>query len=120
MSAGDPGYYRGSTLPPTNPADEEVGPLPSAVVPPPPPLRRRRIEGSLVFQSAGREIVRSLLALAALALVFLTVYLAYAATQGSHWTSAKEWLQAVLPAETAILGSALGFYFGSRQSGRSD
>jgi len=30
------------------------------------------------------------------------------------WTEAKEWLQIVLPATTALLGAAIGFYFGTR------
>jgi hypothetical protein len=31
-----------------------------------------------------------------------------------HWGSVKDWLQVVLPAETGLFGTALGFYFGSR------
>jgi hypothetical protein len=62
--------------------------------------------------------VRSLLALAALALVFTTVIMGYQGTAGKRWTAAKDWLVTVLPAETAILGSALGFYFGSRERER--
>lgn len=64
--------------------------------------------------------MRTVLALAAFVLLALTVWWAYEASQGSHWASAKEWLQVVLPAETGILGSALGFYFGSRHGRRDD
>jgi hypothetical protein len=35
---------------------------------------------------------------------------------GANWVSAKELIQLLLPAETALLGSALGFYFGSRST----
>lgn len=91
-------------------------------VPEPGPISRQRVQRKLTFQVTGdrlgREIVRALLALAALGLVFTTVILAYDATQGHSWSSAKEWLQVVLPAETGILGSVLGFYFGSHQAER--
>lgn len=33
-----------------------------------------------------------------------------------NWTDSKEWLQSALPAVTALLGSALGFYFGQRNN----
>jgi hypothetical protein len=96
--------------------------LPGFRVPDPVPPTRQPIQGKLTFQifgdRLGREIVRALLALAALALVFMTVVLAFNATQGHAWASAKDWLQVVLPAETGILGSVLGFYFGSHQSER--
>jgi len=61
-----------------------------------------------------------MLALLALALIILTVWLGYNASQGSHWDAGKDWLSAVLPAETAILGSALGFYFGSNKNNKND
>ncbi len=77
------------------------------------------VEKTLVFQESGRklaiETVRALIALLALGLVIWTVYLGYSASQGAHWDAAKDWLSAVLPAETGILGSALGFYFGSNR-----
>jgi len=76
----------------------------------------RQSERRLTFEMAGRELVRTVLALAAFVLVALTVWWAYAASQDGQWGAAKEWLQVVLPAETGILGSALGFYFGSRHS----
>lgn len=34
--------------------------------------------------------------------------------RGSDWTNEKDLLQLLLPAETALLGSAVGFYFGSQ------
>jgi hypothetical protein len=95
---------------------------PALRVPAPVPVARHSIQRTLTFQVTGdrlgREIVRALLALFALGLVVTTVVLAYEATQGGHWSNAKDWLQAVLPAETGILGSVLGFYFGSHQSER--
>jgi hypothetical protein len=91
-------------------------------VPEPPQVARQPVQRRLTFrvtgETLGREIVRALLALAALALVFWTVLDAYAATQGHAWAAAKEWLQVVLPAETGILGSVLGFYFGTHAGER--
>ncbi len=36
---------------------------------------------------------------------------------GYGWANTRELLQLLLPAETALLGSAVGFYFGTRKSG---
>jgi membrane protein YqaA with SNARE-associated domain len=33
------------------------------------------------------------------------------------WAQEKELLQLLLPAETALLGSAVGFYFGAKDKG---
>jgi hypothetical protein len=69
-----------------------------------------------------RERVRYVLA-SILALTFLfTVAAAYAGAWDSKWANVGQWLQAVLPAETAILGSAIGFYFGTQQivNGKAD
>ena len=89
-------------------------PLPPVRVPPPQAPATSAVQGRLAFQETSREIVRAMLALAALALVFTTVIMAFLATAGTvRWTAAKEWLQVVLPAETGILGSVLGFYFGA-------
>jgi hypothetical protein len=61
----------------------------------------------------GREFSRIFLSGGAMVLLGLTVYLAFSATKNtSQWDNAKEWLETVLPAETAVLGSAIGFYFG--------
>jgi hypothetical protein len=90
--------------------------LSDVVVGPPQDFARPPVR-SLGPESAGRELVRALIAIVALALVFLTVYLAYHASQHGRWGAAKQWLQVVLPAETGTLGSALGFYFGSSRGG---
>jgi hypothetical protein len=83
-------------------------------------VTEKPVERRLRYETAGRELVRTVLALAAFVLVALTVWWAFRASQGDRWESAKEWLQVVLPAETGILGSALGFYFGSRQGAREE
>jgi len=37
-----------------------------------------------------------------------------AASWPSHWAQTKEMLQTILPALTGLIGSVIGFYFGSR------
>jgi hypothetical protein len=37
-----------------------------------------------------------------------------------HWDATKEWLQAILPALTGLLGSAMGFYFGTRSENNNN
>lgn len=63
------------------------------------------------------ELVRSGLAWA-FAVIFAgttaaATYLIFAFPQ--QWSTMKELLQIVLPAETGVLGSAVGFYFGSKK-----
>jgi hypothetical protein len=65
-----------------------------------------------------RERVRWVLASILAGTFLLTVAAAFAGAQWGHqWANVREWLQAVLPAETAILGSAIGFYFGTQRAG---
>lgn len=61
------------------------------------------------------ELVRSALALLFAAIFLLTIVLSYLHLKGATWTHAKDWLQLLLPAETALIGSATGFYFGQRR-----
>ncbi len=40
----------------------------------------------------------------------------WGATRGTTtWNNVKEWLQVVLPAVTAVVSTAVGFYFGTQQ-----
>jgi len=36
--------------------------------------------------------------------------------RGSEWQNTKDLIQVLLPAETALMGSAVGFYFGSQKT----
>jgi hypothetical protein len=49
-------------------------------------------------------------------LLALTIVLAYGSPLfGQDWAQIMEWLQVILPVETVLLGSAVGFYFGNRR-----
>lgn len=60
--------------------------------------------------------MRGYLAIAVLAIFAITILLSfYALLKGpGQWANAKQLLEVVLPIETGILGTALGYYFGSR------
>ena len=49
-------------------------------------------------------------------LLALTIVLAYGSPLfGQDWAQVMQWLQVILPVETVLLGSAVGFYFGQRR-----
>jgi hypothetical protein len=49
-------------------------------------------------------------------LLALTIVLAYGSPLfGQNWAQVMQWLQVILPVETVLLGSAVGFYFGNRR-----
>jgi hypothetical protein len=54
-----------------------------------------------------------LLAVAFLATIGFSFWGAMRGT--TTWDNVKEWLQAVLPAVTAVVSTAVGFYFGTQQ-----
>ena len=64
--------------------------------------------------------MRELLAGAFFVLFLLTVVLSFFHLSTSDWPQTKDWLQLLLPAETALLGSATGFYFGTRKAEGTD
>ncbi len=67
----------------------------------------------------AREVIRGAVAIIAIA-VFLTVILFYLSSAlrsaDPSWSHVKEAMQAILPAVTSVLGTVLGFYFGSQKS----
>ncbi len=71
------------------------------------PLQLRPLNVRLV-----KERARTLLA-STFALAFLFTLGASFAGSLTAWSSVKDWLQVVLPAETGLFGSAMGFYFGN-------
>jgi len=60
--------------------------------------------------------VRSITNFSFLGIFAVTIILSFCAAiwRGSDWPNVKDLLQLLLPAETALLGSAVGFYFGSQ------
>ena len=49
-------------------------------------------------------------------LLSLTIVLVYLAPlSGQPWAQTMQWLQVILPVETVLLGSTVGFYFGHRR-----
>ena len=49
-------------------------------------------------------------------LLALTIVLTFAGPLfGQPWAQTMQWLQVILPVETVLLGSAVGFYFGNRR-----
>ncbi|UCC87720.1 MAG: hypothetical protein JSV81_00015 [Anaerolineales bacterium] len=62
--------------------------------------------------------IRAYLAIGFGAILLLTVLFAFISVWvGVDWEQLKGLLDVLLPAETALLGSAVGFYFGSRKAG---
>jgi len=83
--------------------------------PPPIEIHLETIEkASITPIELGQEWIRGFLAIA-FAIVFTAVVL-LPLTFIDTWPEAREWLQAALPAVTALLGSAMGFYFGQRNT----
>lgn len=63
------------------------------------------------------DMIRGGLAWAFVVIFSVTVVLAFWASRyKSWWPQAHELLQLLLPAETALLGGAVGFYFGARKN----
>jgi hypothetical protein len=49
-------------------------------------------------------------------LLALTIVLTFTGPLfGQPWAQTMQWLQVILPVETVLLGSAVGFYFGHRR-----
>jgi hypothetical protein len=66
----------------------------------------------------AREAIRGRVTLVAAGTFFLVIsfYLAASWTAAPEsWPQIKEAMQAILPAVTSVLGTALGFYFGSQK-----
>ena len=76
------------------------------------PVREFNVGRRLFIQ----EVVRAGLAVVFALFFLLTIIWAFVNVSGENWANTKELLQVLLPAETAILGAAVGFYFGSQRS----
>lgn len=88
-----------------------------ALQPPPPEIddftprpQFREFTGQLIVQ----EVVRTLITLSLATLLGITIVFAFRDVNGPNWANTKELLLILLPVETGLLGSAVGFYFGSQ------
>ena len=67
----------------------------------------------------SRETIRGAVAITAMVIFALVIgfYIFYSvrASNATIWDHLKEAMQAVLPAVTSVLGTVLGFYFGSQK-----
>jgi hypothetical protein len=69
---------------------------------------------------AAMTRTRERLAYGLLALFALSIAAAVAYISTSSWDNAKEFLQIALPAEIGLLGSVMGFYFGTEAAAGGD
>ena len=78
-----------------------------------------RGKGVDVDPAQKRETVRGTIALSLVALFAATVLLTVIGVLlGANWENLKGALELLLPAETALLGTAIGFYFGAESRER--
>jgi hypothetical protein len=95
--------------PPTGPTELEIG----EITPVSPIVERETVSSrALEFRiKAAREVARGFLAFI-LALIFgLTVYWAFHNAGASRWNDTKQLLDVLIPAESALLGTAVAFFF---------
>ena len=69
-------------------------------------------ERGLILTMAKDEVIRAAVALLLLALLTYVIYMAF--RRAKTWDETKQLLDGALPAVTALLGSAVGFYFGTK------
>ena len=76
-------------------------------------VRKELYEGRTAGVLHHTPTVRGLLAYMFVGMFALTVIIAL--FRASSWDETKQLLDLILPAETALMGSAVGFYFASRE-----
>ncbi|MHB8575017.1 MAG: hypothetical protein ACYDCQ_06750 [Dehalococcoidia bacterium] len=105
---GDEEYADAAPLPDESAAPPPVMPQIISVASEAPPQQR---------PIAVDDTLRTTITVAALVIFGGTLLFAEleALTGIGSWTSTKEFLQLALPAETALTGAVVGFYFGSRR-----
>ena len=65
------------------------------------------------LRAKAHDNARLLLTIALLAMLFWVIV--WASIGNTPWSQTKEMLQIMLPALTGLIGSAIGFYFGSKE-----
>jgi hypothetical protein len=82
------------------------------------PFQRSPLKSKDYDPEPAREDIRALLTVISgvTFFVIMAVYVAAAwLTPKDTWTQVKDAMQAVLPAVTSVLGTVLGFYFGTQK-----
>lgn len=81
----------------------------------------RYLNAQPYYAGLFKEGARTLLAVTFAAAFLTTLVCSFIGAVIGHgkWGAVKDWLQIILPAETGLFGSALGFYFGSASSSGS-
>ena len=95
----------------SEPEELDIDALPPVQVSERVPIGEPRVR--LAVQEGAREFVRLLIAGALVAILIAIVILSL--QKVNNWSETKDLLQILLPAVTALLGSTIGFYFGSRR-----
>ena len=62
-----------------------------------------------------QEMVRTAVAVAAVAIFLVTLILAFQSVGASRWEDTKELLLILLPAESTLVAAAVGFYLGCKR-----
>jgi len=83
--------------------------------------RQPRVELQPYDPEKQRDIVRLVVTVGLLTMLLIVVVWACgeAASWPDHWNQTKEMLQIILPALVGLIGSVIGFYFGSSKVGGS-
>ncbi len=94
--------------------------IPTAVDAGGPPLSTAALQSAAPREErlGRREWTRSGLAFAFVVIFGATIIFAFFKVGTRDWVQTKDLLQILLPAETGLLGSALGFYFGAKSNER--
>lgn len=76
------------------------------------------VKESLIVQydpEPRRDVVRAIITISLIAALFVVIGFAFYSTHGDY-EKTKDMLDKLLPALTGLIGSALGFYFGSKNN----
>jgi len=93
---------------------------PFSVAESPPALTLPRLglrERARIFR---REVVRLFIVLLLFLAFILTIVWAFISASSAYWTNVKDLLDLILPAETALLGTAIAFYMTDSHGGGED
>ena len=100
----------GATPTPREPAELDIG----EITPAPQPVIEQVTSSSQALEfriKLARELARGTLAFVLTAIFGLTIYLAFRNAGTNRWNDTKQLLDVLIPAESALLGTAVAFFF---------